>query len=307
MMDNFLARRGQLISPLAHLVKTLRNERGEVDLAAPEVVTAIKTAVDAEVAKHAGDWQAGLDETSKAVITTKGWKAPGDVIKSYHELEKLVPSDKIAMPRKDKDGNYDPEDLHRVLTQLGAPKDATGYKPSANFKLPEGLEIDETVLEGFKTRAHKAGLLSQHYAFVMDELAGILQRGQTQQAEAKKKEFDDASLKLRETFGVKLPEIEKMANMILNTFGGKNGAAIAKKYGNDPVIIELLGNIAGSLSEEGLHRTNIGGEIKSPAEARLEIDKINREQAAVLKDANHPEHKFWMSKLDVLYAMLGAQ
>jgi len=46
------------------------------------------------------DWVTTLEPGHKDLVTTKGWKSPGDIVKGYTELEKLVGLEKIPMPAR---------------------------------------------------------------------------------------------------------------------------------------------------------------------------------------------------------------
>ncbi len=250
------------------------------------------------------DWTASLDVEHKAIVGTKGWKAPGDVIKGYHELEKLVGHEKIAMPKKDKDGNYLPGEFERVMEQLGCPKDAKGYKTSADFKLPEGMKIDETMLADFNAKLHKAGFLPHQYALTMSEFSNFLSRTMQSHKEANEKAFNESTLNLRTKWGSAYEAKAKLANDVLRNFADtKEGEAIAKKYGNDPAIIEILANIGNNLSEESLSRVKMSGMLFSPAEAQLQVETIEREHRTELLNAHDPQHKYWVDKRESLMRM----
>jgi len=251
-----------------------------------------------------GDWTTSLPDDHKALVKVKGWKNPADTIKGYSELEKLVGHEKIAMPKKDKDGNYEPGEFERVMTQLGLPKDAKEYKTSKDFKLPDGIEINPQLEAEFKARAHKKGFLPAHYEFMMDELAGMLTRGTQAHKEAQEKAFNESVLNLRGKYGLAYDQKAKLANRVLSTFADPvKSAEIVKKYGNNPEIIELMVNIGENLSEESLVKVNMSGVNLSPQEAKLEITKIRETHLTELMDASHPQHQYWVDKIDALTRM----
>lgn len=252
--------------------------------------------------KDKGDWTTSLDADHKALVGTKGWKTPKDAIKSYAEIEKLVGHEKIAMPKKDKDGNYEPGEFERVMTQLGVPKDAKEYKTSKDFKLPDGIAIDSKLETEFKARAKSAGLLPKQYAFMMDELSGMLNRGTQAYREAQEKAFNESVLNLRSKWGSAYEQKAQLANRVLSTFAGKDkGAEIVKKYGNNPEVIEILANIGENLSEESLAKVGMSGTSMTPEEANLQILKVREERNKELNDSSHPQHNYWVKKLDELY------
>jgi hypothetical protein len=248
------------------------------------------------------DWTSTLDADHKALVGVKGWKTPQDAIKSYKELEHLVPAEKIAMPFKDKEGNFNQADFERVMTQLGRPKDPKEYKTSTNFKLPEGMKIDPQLQADFNAKLHKAGFLPHQYALVMDELGLMLDRGTKAEKEAEERDFNESTLNLMNKWGSSAyAQRAKLANNVLATFSDKTKTAeIIKKYGNNPEIIELLSNIGGSLSEESLVKVNMSGISLSPAEAKAQIAQIRSEHIKELMDENDPQHKYFVDKIDEL-------
>jgi len=207
------------------------------------------------------------------------------------------------MPKKDSKGNWEAGELERVLSQLGRPKDSKDYKPSSTFKLPEGLVLNEQLMGEFNARAHKAGLLPHQYAFVMDELASIMTKGSLAQKEKDESAFNEAALNLRNKWGLAYDEKSKTASSVLRNFAAdeKQGLELVKKYGNDPLVIELLANIGSGLSEESLTRVNMISSMLTPEMAKAEIQKVRTERTKELNDASHPQHQFWVDKLAELY------
>jgi len=252
-----------------------------------------------------GDWTSALPEDQRSILAVKGWKTPSDMLKSYTDIEKLMGHEKIAMPRKDKNGNYEKGELERVMASLGMPKDAKEYKTSEGFKLPDGIEIDPQVMLDFKTKAQKVGLLPHQFAFMMDELSGILHRGQEAEKVKNETAYNDAALALRTKYGAAYAQKKKLANSVLRNFADKErGAEIAKKYGNDPAIVELLATIGENLSEEALTRVNMTETMMSPEAAQIEINKIKGDQNHPYFKSEHPEHGYWVKRMTELYKML---
>ena len=333
-MDNLTARIGQLLSPLVKgFSRAMKSDRGEVVIPFLDsveetqrpAVTQFITNTGAKSEDIAGyksfdeflsgykpkaatpDWTSSLEPEHKTLLSIKGWKTPVDVVKSYSELEKLLSHDRIPLPRKNQDGSWEKGELERVMGALGLPKDPKDYKTSVNFKLPEGVALNEKTFEDFKAEAHKQGFLPHQYAFVMDKLAGILHQGIEAKKQADTKAFNEAALALRGKWGLAYDEKTKMANNILRNFATdpKQADTLAQRYANDPVLIELLANVGGNLSEEALTRTNMSGVLLDPTAAQMEINKIRAERGKELTDNSHPQHQYWVDKLSELYRMLG--
>lgn len=253
------------------------------------------------------DWTETLPAEQKALLGVKGWKAPQDIIKGYSELEKLVGHEKIAMPKKDKDGNYEKGEFERVMSQLGLPKDAKDYTEAKDFKLAEGVSLDAKLMENFKVEARQAGLLPSQYAFVMNKFANLLNSGVSIQKEQTEKSHNESVLNLRNKWGVAYDSKAAIAQNVLNNFADeKTKAEIVKRYGNDPAIVELLANVGSNLSEDVLKSDGMKGSLMTPEGAKMEIDKIRNERSKELNDAQNPQHKYWVNRLSELYNMQGA-
>ncbi len=273
------------------MFRLLRNNRGEVDPPAPPAPPA------------APEWGSDMTPEHKAVVDVKGWKSSADVISSYNDLEKLVGHEKIAMPKKDASGNYEAGELQRVMTQLGAPADSKDYRVSADFKMPEGMAIQPELEAALKTRAREAGVLPAHYQFMMNELGNLVTKGSELQNKQKEDDFNNASLELRTKWGLAYDNNAKLANSMIESFGGENAQDIVNKYGNDPAVIELLATVGKEFSEEQLIKTGMTGKVLTPEAAGLEIASIRAERSVELNDGGHPQHKFWTDKLSDLYKM----
>jgi hypothetical protein len=127
-----------------------------------------------------GDLPTATDEEKayRAKVEGKGWKTPGDALKSYFELETRVGN--AIQPWKDGEdpsqwGGWD---------KLGAPKDAAGFKDKVKLpQMPEGVVLDEKLLGAFFDTAGKGRMLPHHAQQVVDFFAQY--QGQ-QAAELKK-------------------------------------------------------------------------------------------------------------------------
>jgi hypothetical protein len=82
------------------------------------------------------DWKtSGLDETGLALVAERGWKAPGDVLQSYRNLETAVgvpPERLIKLPAPRDAG--DPKVWNEIFTKMGKPVSADKY----TIPVPEG-------------------------------------------------------------------------------------------------------------------------------------------------------------------------
>jgi hypothetical protein len=95
-------------------------------------------------------WLTGVSDEQKGYVQNKGWKAPGELLESYVNLEKLrgVPAERLlTLPGDDK-----PESWNPIYDKLGRPKDAKGYE----IAVPEGG--DPAFVDAASTWFHEQGL-----------------------------------------------------------------------------------------------------------------------------------------------------
>lgn len=98
------------------------------------------------------EWTAALPEEARGFVRNKGWREPADLLDSYRHLERLVGSERLAVPRDDGDrANWD-----RLWNRLGRPEKPEGYK----LPMPE-KGGDAALARAFAARAHELGLTAK--------------------------------------------------------------------------------------------------------------------------------------------------
>lgn len=110
------------------------------------------------------------DETDRGWVKSKGVKAPGDLVKSYRELEKFVGVPKEQLLKLPE--NLDSPEAEAVFQRLGKPAKAEDYKIDGEFK-------------DFAEQFHKANLSTKQ--------AEVLVKAYTERATAQAKAAADAA------------------------------------------------------------------------------------------------------------------
>jgi len=252
--------------------------------------------------QQGADWKSSVDEGLRSHPSLEKFKAPGDVFKSYVELEKLVGKEKLPIPTE-KDGK---ELWDVVYSRLGRPAKADEYK-LPDVKRPDGYPaFNPEEIKPILQKAHELGLNNNQIAGLYQSFmeGEISKYGQfKEQSETSKL---NAETTLRKEWGSSFDEKLGVAKRVLNEYGGAESQAWAEQNGNDPVLIKLLANVGKRLSEDG-----IGGKAASfsmsPEEANAEIRKIQGEAMLNPKhpyvDRSNPEHEVVMNRMKTLYAM----
>lgn len=127
-------------------------------------VAAEPTPAAPPAAPPAPAWVDGLSADEKAYIASKGWdkegKGPGDILKSYRNLERLrgVEADRLAkIPDWSK-----PEEVAEFRARLGVPESPDKYE-SPEVALPSGV-LDASMIAPI---SHELGLTQpQHAQFI---------------------------------------------------------------------------------------------------------------------------------------------
>ncbi|HNS45084.1 MAG TPA: hypothetical protein PKH37_07655 [Alphaproteobacteria bacterium] len=233
-------------------------------------------------------------------------KGLGDVFKSYKHAQTLVGAEKIPIPA----GKLNtPENWNYVMDKLGRPKSADGYKLEAN--LPEGFPKDEKLTEGFKQVAHYLGLLPWQaeglYKFYNDAQVEAFKEIEAQMSSQAEK--TEAALMAELGTKQKYDEFVRGADAALQRFGGspEDIAAFSEKFGNDPIAVKILGNVAKAMMEDAAIRGDKNFDLFGE-DAAAKVKNIMEDKANPLYEAywsaSHPQHQHAVDEVARLMAAI---
>lgn len=217
-----------------------------------------------------------LTPETKGYIENRGWKGPGDVVKSYQEYEKLISHDRagrtIVMPKDDKDE----EGLKAFRTKLGVPETADAYK----LEMPkEGG--DENFAKAAADEFHKLGLtptqakgLNTWWNAKMAEMGGAA--AQTNQAA-----YDAEVGELKKSQGAALEQNSAIVDKAASQFGvNPEVLGKLKQVMGPKATFEFLLKIGQGLGEhsfEGAGGGSLGGGKYTPAQALSRISDLRKD------------------------------
>lgn len=217
-----------------------------------------------------------------------------EVFKSFKNAQSMIGGEKVPVPAGKLNTT---ENWNYVLDKLGRPKSADGYKLEAN--LPEGLPKDEKLTEGFKQVAHYLGLLPWQaeglFKFYNDAQVQSIQNIEAQRA--KQAEETESALIAKLGTKQKYDEYVKGAQAALKRFGGEPGTveAFIEKHGNDPLVVEVFGNVAKGMMEDAVLRGDKSFDLLGD-DAQTKINDImyNKENKlyAAYYNNSHPQHQY---------------
>jgi len=226
------------------------------------------------------------------------FSAPGDLAKSWVNVQKLVGKDKIPVPSSPEDA----EAWNTVYSRLGKPETIDGYVLKTD-DIPKELPIDENFLKDFKDTAFKLNLLPNQVEGLFNWWMGV-EKGILEEMSAQDEtERQTAEAELRKSWGKAYDQNVRLANSMVTKFGGEDKDKILSKYGNDLMMIRFLADIGKAFSEDG-----IIGEVPqltlTPAEAEAEIGKIMGDEKHAYYDTNNPEHQAAVNHVQALYKLV---
>jgi len=193
----------------------------------------------------AADWGT-VDEVLRKTIEAKGWKAPGDVVKSYVELEKY--SSKSVQ-------DMTPEEREKFMkTKLGRPESPDAYELS-NVVLPEGMQRSASADKELKEVVWKMQSLPlKEQAKALHEWAmtraanGLIAAKAAMKERAEKNESE-----LRKEWGLEYEATERRVQSLVRNIGGDAMVQYMNSdAGKEPALRRFLANVAKQFSQDTL-------------------------------------------------------
>lgn len=222
-------------------------------------------------------------------------KPVGEVLKSFKNAQSLIGGEKVVLPQ----GKLDtPENWNYLFDRLGRPKDIEGYQVD-NSVYPEGFKVDAGREKAFKEVAHSLGLLPAQVKGLYEWNAKNEIALMNAMNEAENKRAEETETALMKELGTKEKYTEYVngAQAALKRFGGapEEVGAFIDKFGNDPLVIKVFGNVARNMMEDAAIRGDKSFNLlgaDAPAQVKdIQTNKENKLYAAYW-DKNHPQHQY---------------
>jgi len=223
--------------------------------------------------------------------------------KGYVHAQRMVGSDKVAIPGKDApDSDWD-----TVYNKLGRPETMDGYKlPEFKDDHPakEFVPSEEQVGK-FQDVAHKLGLTQSQFAGLMDWYPQL----QQEMAEAANAETnaqrEQSEAALKKELGNAYDEYVQNGVKAAKEFGGDEFVQLLEDtgLGNHPTVVKALGEAGKALAEDKMAGSPFRGFSKSPEQAQREIGdlRLDAEFNKAYSDSNHPGHRDAVERMNQLY------
>ena len=248
-----------------------------------------------------GHFSEGFSEETRNHPSLKKFTSTEELGKSYINLETKIGSKGVIIP-KEGAGKEEIQAYHEALGNI------TDSAKVEIVEIPKDTDsriiMTDTTKQGFKDIVSKLNL-NPGQAKGLQEwwLDRQVNNLKTYDKETKTSS-EVAQKELRSQWGEKYDENLAKAAQFVKVFGGDKALEwFDKGEGNNPIVLAMLANAAGKISEDILGDKGSGSLTKTPSEAKIEIQQIRDNKAHPFNDGNHRDHKEAVAYMSTLYAM----
>lgn len=245
-------------------------------------------------------WREALSEENGTDASLADIKTFDNVIKSYIHSQKMVGSEKIALPRKE----WTDEDWTNFYNKIGRPSEANQYEFEPATDVPEGFTFDENYQKEFKETAHKNGLSKKQANAAWKFIESKAMNGYRTIMDGAKNKLSESHTALRKEWGTAYDQNMKIANKAAAQ-GGQDFMDWLQKSGagREPMLIKAFTKLGNMLSEDKLGETGNTSTRLTPKEAKAKINKIMADKNGAYWNKLSPEHKDVIEEVETLYKM----
>lgn len=240
---------------------------------------------------------AQVDENGKTVEiplrdhpSLKDYKSKDEAVKALVHAQKLLgktPAGYVQVPGED----ADPDQMEAFHAALGRPDAPDGYA-LPEVDLPDGFELQEAMIDGFRTKAHELGLTPGQVSGLFQWFLPVVLETQ-HELEAEAHKLRDTELEsLRSVHRGDTPAMLDSALRAAEAIGGQEllEALNATGAGNRAAVISAFAKIAPLVLESGLRGSARGWGEELSKDKLMEMmrdpryaDPLQRDDAFVSK------------------------
>lgn len=250
------------------------------------------------------DWKAALPEDIRADPTLSKFTTQEGLAKSYINLEKMLGSDKVVVPKEG-----DQEGEAKFFKAAGWPDKPEEYGFKQPEKIPDGMVYNAELDQQLSGIFHGAKLTKAQAANTREKLLELVASGATQNIEAAKAQdaanqqaIIQGETALKAEWGQAYEQRGKIAGAAINKFLSPETVAALDAAGvaNNPAIIKDMYTLGVKLAGEK-ELIGEGNAIASPADLDSHISTFREKNGAALFDRAHPEHVQRTKELTALF------
>lgn len=265
-----------------------------------------------------------ISEDLRAQGNLKDFNSVDDLAKSYVNLQRMV-GNSVRIPPEDASPEAKKEFLDKIkdidgillkddenlFNKLGRPETADQYK----FEEIIAKDLADTVpslyeeVDDFKQIAHEIGLTNEQAAKLVEMRMNTLKGSQENMQLAR----EDAEAKLKEMWGQdfnnRLDAAKQVAKIYSEKYGDEMQALINSPAGNNPVILNMMAELASMYKEQGHIGVQTAQFGMTPEMARQKIADKRADSGFMqaYTDDMHPGHKQAVAELQKLYSIVHNQ
>ena len=227
-----------------------------------------------EVAEDTGssvDWKNSLPDDVRTDPSLADIKDIGGLAKSYIHSQKMVGTDKIALPTE----NATPEEMAAFYDRLGRPKEYEFTKA----ELPEGMNYNEDMEKQMKAMMHESGLTNKQANTLYNgymQYMGAQYSEQTAQAEGQKQEWYKT---LQKDLGKAFDQEVDLSQRAARELGGEDFLSWLDTtgQGNNPMFVKMFAKVGKMMAESGAEPGKPQSFEMTPDSAMQEIARLQRD------------------------------
>jgi hypothetical protein len=205
----------------------------------------------------------------------------------------------VRLPKEDADA----EDLNAFYNKLGRPEDPKGYELVLPENLPEGVQVDDKLVDWFKDTAHKAGLSKTQAT----KLFNAWNEQQFQSAHDNQKAMGDQIERLKTQWGDQFEGRVELGLRAIERILPANDAEEFKDLldktglGNSPIMLKFAYQVGNMLKADGyITDSGTGGALGAEG-AKKKIESINADKSHAYWDEANPEHNNAVKEMSDLF------
>jgi len=243
------------------------------------------------------DWRSAIPDEIRDHKSLSHINDIGALAKSYVHAQQMIGADKVVLPSK----SATQEEIDEFYTRLGRPQEPAGYNLELN-NAPEGVQIDEGVIDWFKQTAFQVGMTPQQAQTMLDAYNELTAQTVNMSQTQLESRVSEVETELRREYGEAFDDKLALANGVLAEFGAQDLTEVqladGSMLGDNPDVIRLLANlgtyITERVGEDSLEGVRTSGAM-TPDDAMDKVRELTAPNTPYW-DQRHPEHKWYVEE-----------
>jgi hypothetical protein len=248
-------------------------------------------------------WMEGLEDDLRNDPVLADYRNESDIqgalpkiIKTMIHGQRLIGQKGILVPKKD----APPEEWDKYYTELGRPKDPSGYEIGKPADWPEHIPYQQEVEEAFRQEMFKIGMPAEAVSKIFKWYNGF-SLDQHKVYEDQAREAAETGIKaLKKEWGPDFEDNYRAAGGVLVKHGGEDLAG-RNDLKNDPQLLGFLFKVAQALGEDKLVQGGPGGSQSIDDQIDETEGKMKEMVGKGTGGEGNPEYKALMIRRNRLY------